>query len=333
MNALVQQQEYEGGGNPFGKSQIATRESNNALSDATQQKVIAEIQAAMVIAKRFPRNQVEAADRILTAFQRPTLAEDAIYSYSRGGQDVSGLSIRAAEVLAQNWGNMDFGIRELEQRNGESTVEAFAWDIETNTRSVKTFQVKHERHTKSAIKKLTDPRDIYELVANQGSRRLRACILAVIPGDVQEAARVEAEKTLKATADTSPESIKKMLKAFEPFKVTKGQIEKRIQRKLDSITPAQLVKLKTIYASLRDGMSIAADWFDADESAQDLTDRIMGDGHAQTLTAQQVHDAIVSATTLQELGEAEALIEKAPEGERNPLLDLYTTRKDELSLP
>jgi hypothetical protein len=334
MNALVSQETDER--NPF-KSQIATRESNNAIADAAQAKSIAEVQAAMVIAKRFPRNPIEAMDRILNAFARPTLAEGALYSYSRGGQDISGLSIRSAEVLAQNWGNMDFGIRELEQRPGESTVEAFAWDIETNTRSVKTFQVKHERHTKSQVKKLSDPRDIYEIVANQGARRLRSCILAVIPGDVQEAAVRESEKTLKTTADTSPEAMRKMVDAFKPFKVTKEQIEKRIQRRLDAIQPAQVVSLKKIYASLRDGMSMVSDWFDTEETAKDLTSRILDDkpgaGHPPTLTTQQVHDAIASATGLPELAEAEALIDMVPESERNALLDLYTTRKDELSLP
>ena len=39
-------------------------------------------------------------------------------------------------------------------------------------------------------------------------------------------------------------------------------IEKRIQRRLDAIEAAQIVGLKRIYASLRDGMSEAKDWFD-----------------------------------------------------------------------
>ncbi|MDT1904179.1 hypothetical protein FPK34_26285, partial [Acinetobacter baumannii] len=72
----------------------------------------------------------------------------------------------------------------LSSENGESTVEAFAWDVETNTRQTKVFQVPHIRYTRNGSKKLTDPRDIYELVANNGARRLRACILGVIPGDV-----------------------------------------------------------------------------------------------------------------------------------------------------
>lgn len=227
------------------------------------QRAIAEVQAAIMLAKRFPRNQAEAMDRILMSCQRQSLAEQSVYSYSRGGSEITGPSIRLAEAIAQQWGNMQFGIRELEQKNGESTVEAFAWDVETNTRQVKVFQVPHVRHTRQGAKRLEDPRDIYEMIANQGARRLRACILGVIPGDVVDAAVDQCEATMKAKADTSPEGIKKLVAAFAPFGVTSDMIAKRIQRtNLESITPAQVVALKKVYASLRDGMSTPATWFD-----------------------------------------------------------------------
>ena len=251
--------------NPFGGG-VTVRPTSNAIADAGQQREIAEVQAAMVIAKRFPRDPVAAMDRILNACSRPTLAESALYTYSRGGTDITGPSIRLAEAIAQQWGNIQFGIRELEQSNGSSTVEAFAWDIESNTRQVKVFQVPHIRHTKRGATKLDDPRDIYETVANNGARRLRACILGVIPGDVIETAAAQCEQTMHAKADTSPEAQSKILAAFAEFKVTREQIEKRIQRRLDAIQPAQVVSLKKIYASLRDGMSNAADWFDATEA-------------------------------------------------------------------
>jgi len=261
--------------NPF-PSQLPARAANNAQADAGQQRAIAEVQAAMVIAKRFPRDPVAAMDRILNACTRPTLAEGALYSYNKGGSDVTGPSIRLAEAMAQSWGNMEFGVRELEQRNGESTVEAFAWDMETNTRQVKVFQVAHERHTRSGVKRLSDPRDIYELVANQGARRLRACILGVIPGDVTEAAQRQCEQTLTAHADTTAEGLKKLTEAFAAFGVTKAQIEKRIQSRIEAIRPAQVVQLKKVYASLRDGMSTVADWFEPDPGTQELTDKIVG---------------------------------------------------------
>lgn len=250
--------------NLFGPSQTADK-PGNALTQSDQSRSIAEVQAAMMIARMNPRNQIAAMDRILNAFSRPTLADVAVYTYARGGSNVSGPSIRAAEAIAQNWGNISFGIRELEQRNGESTVQAFAWDMETNTRREVAFQVPHVRHTKTGQKRLEDPRDIYEMVANQGARRLRACILAVIPGDVIESAVRQAEITMSTSADTSPEATKKMLAAFDAFGISKEQIENRIQRRIDAIQPAQVAALKKIYASLRDGISAPGDWFETAE--------------------------------------------------------------------
>jgi hypothetical protein len=227
----------------------------------------------MMIARANPRDQIVAMDRIINACTRPTLADAAVYTYAKGGSDVSGPSIRLAETIAQCWGNMQFGIRELDQVNGESSVQAYAWDVETNTRREITFQVPHVRFTKRGSYKLTDPREIYELVANQGSRRLRACILAVIPGDVTEAAVQQCEVTMKSKADTSQEAMQKMVVAFEPFGVTKDQIEKRIQRRIEAIQPAQVVSLKKIYASLRDGMSAIEDWFEVGDAQPKAAER------------------------------------------------------------
>ena len=89
-----------------------------------------EVQARMVVAKKFPRDEAAAMNRILKSCQRTTLAESAMYSYPRGGQEVTGPSIRLAECLAQNWGNIEFGYTELERKQGESTIEAYAWDLE-----------------------------------------------------------------------------------------------------------------------------------------------------------------------------------------------------------
>ena len=251
--------------NPFEGGQPVRQSSAVATTD--QHRAVAEVQAALLIAKANPRNPVMAMDRILNACTRPTLAEGAVYTYAKGGANVSGPSIRLAEAMAQAWGNMQFGIRELEQANGESTVQAFAWDVETNTRREVTFQVPHIRYTRQGSKQLEDPRDVYELVANQGSRRLRACILAIIPSDVTELAVKQCTTTLETTFDVSEGSLKKMLNLFELFNVTKEHIEKFIQRRLDAIQPAQGARLKTILQSMRDGMSVAADWFEIDPNA------------------------------------------------------------------
>ena len=285
--------------NPFSAS---TRANSGALVEQETQRAVAEVQAAIMLAKRFPRDEMAAMDKILVACQRPTLAEQALYSYSRGGSAITGPSIRLAEAIAQAWGNLQFGIRELEQKSGESTIEAFAWDVENNTRQVKVFQVKHVRGTKQGNKTLTDPRDIYEMTANQGARRLRACILGVIPGDVVEAATKQAEETMTAKADTSPAALKKLVDAFAAFKVTKEQIEKKIQRRIEAIAPAQVVSLRKVYNSLRDGMSKPADWFEGaeekSESATNLESRFKSPASPSNQTTKpEVSNSDVDHTT------------------------------------
>jgi hypothetical protein len=256
-----------------------------ALANTDQQRAVAEVQAAMMIARSNPRDEIAALDRIINACTRPGLAEAAVYQYARGGSDISGPSIRLAEVLAQQWGNIQYGVREIEQRHGESVVQAYAWDVQTNVRREMTFTVAHKRDTKRGSYKIEDSRDLYELIANMGARRVRACILGIIPGDITEAAVAQCEVTMKAKADTSPDAIKKMVEAFAALGVTRDHLEKRLQRHLDAITPAQVVGLKKVYASLRDGMSVPGDWFDvappaapAEATNADKVKAAVGDG-------------------------------------------------------
>lgn len=252
--------------NSFGEQKALS----GASVQVAQSRAITEVQAAVILAKQFPRDQRQAMQRVLDTCARQGLAEKAIYTYPKGGQNVSGASIRLAEAIAQNWGNLDFGFKEIEQKDGESTVEAYAWDLETNTRQTKTFHVAHIRHTRQGSRKLEDPRDIYELVANQGARRLRSCILGIIPGDVVEAATVACEKTLADNSPVNEETVSKMIDAFSQFGVSKEQLEAFAGRSLITIEPAMKVRLQGIYNSLKDGMGTPAQWFPPEHSAKPL---------------------------------------------------------------
>lgn len=223
-----------------------------------------EVQAAMMIAKKFPRNEFESFNRIMTACKRKGLAEKSMYEYPRGDTRVTGPSIRLAEAMAQSWGNIDFGVIELEQKNGESQIMAYAWDLETNTRQTKIFSVPHVRSTRKGNVPLNDPRDIYEIVASQGARRLRACILGVIPGDVVESAISQCEKTLIGDGkEPLTDIIRTVAGTFETeYGVTVQMLEKFIGCKIESFTMQNLIRLKKVYVSLKDGMARREDYFE-----------------------------------------------------------------------
>ena len=253
-------------------SNLSVQDQENLPSSPQAEMMVSrqaqEVQAAMIAAKRFPRDEFRAIDRIKATCQRPTLAAQAVYRYPKGGQSVSGPSIRLAEALAQNWGNMDTGIIELENTHGVSTMMAYAWDLETNTRVTKIFTVEHKRDTKQGSKILTDGRDIYEATANFGARRMRACILSIIPGDVVDMAVEECKATV-ASADKRPvdEILKEILTAFKAIKVTKDQLEKYFDKQLTVMTKEDLVDLRAVYKAIKDGQSKAEDYFGVDTTS------------------------------------------------------------------
>lgn len=247
--------------NELGFAEQKQNEDNSLLA-VDQSRAVAEVQAAYVIAKKFPRNQSECYAAIMDACKRPFLAEQAMYAYPRGGSMVTGPSIRLAEAMSQCWGNLDCGVREISQSNGVSVAEAYAIDLQTNTRITKIFHVPHTRDTKKGRIKLTDARDIYEMVANQGARRLRACILGVLPGDVVEAAVERCKKTLESSDVPLSDQIRRMILAFDEYGIKVEHLEKRLGHKMESTIAPEIVTLKAIYKSIKDGMSDREQFFD-----------------------------------------------------------------------
>ena len=241
-------------------------------------RAIAEAQGKLVIAKRFPRDEVQAYNRVAQACQRKGIAEKAFYSYNRGGGTVSGPTIRFAEELARCWGNIDYGIKELSQDEGKSEMQAYAWDLETNAQSVQNFTNPHIREVGGKAKILTSQRDIYEINANMGARRLRSRILAILPTDLVDMAINECKKTLAGNNDEPLiDRVKKMIVAFGKIGVTQEQIEKRLGRKVDTMTIDDFTDYIGIYNAIKQGESKIAEWFEAEKVASGLTDALKGE--------------------------------------------------------
>lgn len=247
----------------------------NVQAEVEKTRVMQETQALVVVAHKQPRDEIKAYKKIMDSAKRKSLAEQATYAYPRGNQIVKGASIRAAETIAKYWGNIDFGIKELSQDNINhvSEVMAFAWDLETNVRQQKVFKVPHIRNTKKGNSILNDARDIYELVANMGARRLRSCLLGVIPVDIVEDFLIECDKTL-AGDNSKPlkERVQAMIEAFEEFGVTQEMIEKRLGCKSSGFIEKHLVDLRAIYKSLKDNFSKVEDFFETQKTTIDAID-------------------------------------------------------------
>ena len=241
--------------------------SLNVLQSAEEARAIQEVQAALTVAKRFPRDTTACIARIRAACRREGLAKVAFYSYTRG-KLVTGVTIRLMEVIAVNWGNIRFGLRELSQSPGVSEIEAFAWDVESNTMDSRVFKVQHARFShEHGLRALTDPRDVYEHIANYGARRLRSCLEHVIPYDVIEAAKEQCLATLAGGegADKKRSMVDRMRALIDvlarDYGVTAERVAAYFEHPLDQCTYDEFGHLHGLYNSLKDGESTVSDLF------------------------------------------------------------------------
>ncbi|WP_422366376.1 hypothetical protein [Pelagibius sp.] len=258
------------------KQDLLNQAAGKALpsTEATQveiQRAIAQVQGALLVARSAPRDETKARERIKVACQVHELAAAAFFLYGRAGSQVTGPSIKLACELARCWGNIDYGVVELNRNDekGESEMLAVAWDLETNTRSSTSFVVPHKRDKKGGAVVLTDMRDIYENNANAAARRLREMILKVIPHEVVEEAKAICRETVEHGKGIDlPERRKNCIGAFSGISVTREQIERKIGRSIDIATAQDLAALELIFNSIRNNETTRAEHFEDDRTPE-----------------------------------------------------------------
>lgn len=228
-----------------------------------QARAQAEVLAAMEAAKRWTRDEDLCEAKMRRACARPLVADKAFWAFPRGGEQLTGSTIHLATTLAGIWGNMQFGVVELERnvQRRESQMLAVAWELETNTRATTTFLVPHSMDTRRGRKDLTDLRDVYENNANQGARRVREMIFKILPDWYTETA----EDTCRATLEKSDKPIEEqragIAKAFEGFKVSVEQLAAKVGRDWDETTPSDLAILRIVGKSIRRGEATVREQF------------------------------------------------------------------------
>lgn len=260
---------------------VMVRGNVNAVSATEESKKIAEVQGKMILARRFPRDVQLCEQMIATECRNIELAEKAIYEFPRGDSVVRGASIRLVECVARHWGNITSGVEELSSDAGGATVRAYCWDLETNFSDEKIFDVAYVRVTKNGSYPLKDPRDRYEKMANEGARRKRACIQAVIPQFVIDKAMSICQETLEISMqeEASEETLKKMLAAFQALAewISEDDLSAACGKEFGKLGARDIVKLRNLYNAIKDGFVKPEAAFKKDVAEMPVTEKEQGD--------------------------------------------------------
>lgn len=231
-----------------------------------QARAVAEVAAAVQVAKMFPRNIVAAQADMRRACSRFAMADRAFYNFRRGGQNVNGPTVYLARELARCFGNLQWGIVELrrDEAGGTSEMQAFAWDVENNSRQSTTFVVPHARDVDGEIKPLSTLRDVYENNANQGARRQREMILGLLPQwFVDEAVDLCRAALRKGEGDkTLDQRIAAAVEGFaETFRVDRARLERRVGAPISAWSEQDVADMRIVFRTLQRGESTVAEQF------------------------------------------------------------------------
>lgn len=241
---------------PSDRATAARADFVSQTTAVEQARAVAEVQAAVIVAQQCPRDMAKAIEEMRQSCRQKGLADRAFFKFPRGGTSVAGPSVHLARELARCFGNIQYGIQELRRDDlgHYSEMQAWAWDVQTNTRSSQTFVVPHKRDKKGGPEVITDLRDIYENNANQGSRRLREAIFSILPTWFTEEAKDICTDTMaNGGGKTIPQRIADAVKAFDALGVKVDRLEAKIGAKSGDWTAQDLAGLSVSHSSIKQG--------------------------------------------------------------------------------
>lgn len=221
-----------------------------------QQQTSAELDVQIATAKKYPRDEkrsIESSKKSATVSK--DVASSCTYTLPRAGKNITGPSIRLAEIVGQAWGNLHAATRIISNDGKYITTQAVAWDLESNTR----FNVENR-------KKITDKNgrvfneDLQVLTANaSASIALRNAIFKAIPKSIIYEVYNHAMIFLAGNSNANGNSdfsskVENCINTFIDYGYTENEILKFLNRKSkNEMTKDDLIMMHGIVTRIREG--------------------------------------------------------------------------------
>lgn len=327
----------------FGETKMEVRAETAATATAERER--AAIQALFVMAERRPRDWDRVRVALLKDAARFSFADNAIWEIPRGGETVSGPSVRLAEAALRAMGNVYITTQVTYETEVERKVVITVIDVERVIQFSKeiAFSKTVEKkqlpkgfdgeplavRTNSYGKKVyilpcTDA-ELLEKTNREVSKALRTEAFRILPGDILdevfEACKATVEKGVTADPDAAK---KKLVDSFAKLNVMPDDLAKFLGHPISQVSPAELNRLRGVFQAISQGQTT---WH------QCVSDK--DEQEARGAEAPKPSKAPVEANAVPhnaETGEVEMdPIEKEVESIRAALMDAKT-RKEAMAL-
>lgn len=249
----------------------------------------AGIEARFTVAMNRPRDMDGVRVRTLNTCRRPSFAANTSTLYNKpvgDGKTIEGPGIRMAEELARALTNVHTEAMLLHEDDEKQVFAITATDLEANVTIQETVsvaklierrspregqQVVGQRVTSKGntvyIVKASDDEMLIKANALK-SKALRTCILRLVPQDIVEEATQTVKKVRRDSAAKDPDAHRKQVcDAFAGMGVTPEMLGEYCGCPVRQITPEQIVELRGLFGSLRDGETTWAAIMDKGDDA------------------------------------------------------------------
>ena len=262
----------------------------------------ARIQSAYIMAIQKPRNPDQARQKILRMCDSPEFAEKVEYSKPIGNTSIKDLSIRFAEAAMAEWGNILSEAQMIYDDDNVRRIRVSVIDLETNTQFSRDITLKKtiERKSKKgreddyiSERKNSYGQTVYILRATDdemlikesamASKFIRTEGLRLLPAGIKQEAKERSRATLASRDKSDPDAAKKrILDAFAGLNIWPNDIKKYIGHSVDTLSPSEIVSLRTIYTAIDGGESSWADYINKKESEGKDLEPLKTDTDVQT---------------------------------------------------
>lgn len=252
-----------------------------------------EVDMQVSTAHAYPRDVERSLQRIkaLATMDNET-AENCFYALKRGCELIEGISVRLAEIVASQWGNLRAQARIIGNDGKFITAQGICWDLESNYAA--SVEVKR-RITNKEGKTYSD--DMQVVTGNAAaSIAYRNAVMKVVPAAVTHRIIEEVRAVAKGNALSLESRIANMLKWYESVGVSRAQVLAHIGvSSADKLTEDNADYLRGLAVAIKEGSTTVKETFG--EGAKSASEAAAAQATAAVEEAQKKAAAAMAAAT------------------------------------